>query len=49
MNILNAKAVSVYYGDIQVLWDISFSVPSGQIVALLGTNGAGKTTALKMI
>ena len=49
MNILNAKAVSVNYGDIQVLWDISFSVQSGQIVALLGTNGAGKTTALKTI
>ncbi len=49
MNILSAKSISVYYGDIQALWDISFSVTSGQIVALLGTNGAGKTTALKTI
>jgi branched-chain amino acid transport system ATP-binding protein len=49
MIILNAKAVSVYYGDIQALWDISLSVTSGQIVALLGTNGAGKTTILKTI
>jgi branched-chain amino acid transport system ATP-binding protein len=42
MNILSVKTVSVFYGDIQALWDISFSVTSGQIVALLGTNGAGK-------
>jgi branched-chain amino acid transport system ATP-binding protein len=49
MNILNAKGVSVYYGDIQALWDISLSVTSRQIVALLGTNGAGKTTTLKTI
>ena len=49
MNIMNAKEISVCYGDIQALWDVSFSVTSGQIVALLGTNGAGKTTTLKAI
>ncbi|MDO9111618.1 MAG: ATP-binding cassette domain-containing protein, partial [Desulfatirhabdiaceae bacterium] len=49
MNILSAKAISVYFEDIQAQWDMSFSVPSGQIVALLGTNGAGKTTTLKTI
>jgi branched-chain amino acid transport system ATP-binding protein len=41
--------VSAGYGLTQVLWDISFSVGKGQLVALIGANGAGKTTALKTI
>ncbi|MGB7630061.1 MAG: ATP-binding cassette domain-containing protein, partial [Candidatus Deferrimicrobium sp.] len=43
MNVLEAVGVSVSYGDTRVLWDISFSVKKGQLVALLGANGAGKT------
>ncbi len=39
----------VYNHTVQVLRGLSFAVPSGQIVALLGSNGAGKTTALKAI
>jgi branched-chain amino acid transport system ATP-binding protein len=39
----------VYHHTIQVLKGLSLSVPEGRIVALLGANGAGKTTALKAI
>jgi branched-chain amino acid transport system ATP-binding protein len=44
-----AVDVSAGYGDTQVLWGISLSVEKGQLVALIGANGAGKTTALKTI
>jgi branched-chain amino acid transport system ATP-binding protein len=46
---LEATDVSAAYGDTQVLWGISLSVRRGQLVALIGANGAGKTTALKTI
>ncbi len=49
MNALEVNGVSAGYGLTQVLWDISFSVRKGQLVALIGANGAGKTTALKTI
>jgi branched-chain amino acid transport system ATP-binding protein len=39
----------VYHHTVQVLKGLSLSVPEGRIVALLGANGAGKTTALKAI
>ena len=46
---LDATDLSAAYGDTQVLWGISLSVRRGQLVALIGANGAGKTTALKTI
>ncbi len=46
---LEATDVSAAYGDTQVLWGISLSVRRGQLVALIGANGAGKTTALKTV
>lgn len=49
MIILDVNTVSAFYGDIQALWDISFSVESGKLVGILGANGAGKTTTLKSI
>ncbi|OHD69435.1 MAG: branched-chain amino acid ABC transporter ATP-binding protein [Spirochaetes bacterium RBG_16_49_21] len=41
--------MNVFYGDVQVIWDISFEVAQGEIVALIGANGAGKSTTLKTI
>ncbi len=46
---LEVKNVDVFYGEFQALWDVSFSVDNGSLVALIGSNGAGKTTMLKTI
>ena len=46
---LEAKNISVYYGQVRALEDVSFSVNSGEIVAMIGPNGAGKSTALKAV
>lgn len=46
---LEIKNIDVFYGDVQVIWDISFEVKQGEIVALIGANGAGKSTTLKTI
>jgi len=46
---LEVKNVDVFYGDVQVLWDVSFNVQKGEIVALIGANGSGKTTSLNTV
>ncbi len=46
---LKVNSINVGYGDVQVLWDVSFVVEQGELVALLGGNGAGKTTVLNTI
>ena len=46
---LETRHLNVFYGDIQVIWDVSFSVARGEVVALIGANGAGKSTILKTI
>ena len=46
---LSIKNLSVRYGGIHALRDISFDVPAGQIVTLIGANGAGKSTILRTI
>jgi branched-chain amino acid transport system ATP-binding protein len=46
---LEVKNLNVGYGDVQVLWDVSFEIEKGRIVSLVGANGAGKTTLLKTI
>jgi len=43
------RGLRVFYGTVQVLFDVDFEVDEGEIVALLGTNGAGKSTLLKAI
>jgi branched-chain amino acid transport system ATP-binding protein len=46
---LRLEDVNVSYGDIQVLWDVSFHVDEKEFVVLVGANGAGKTTLMKTI
>ena len=46
---LNVSELSSGYGEAQVLHDVSFNVEAGEIICLLGRNGAGKTTCLKTI
>lgn len=48
-NLLEIQGLSVSYGVIQALKNITVTVPEGQIVAILGANGGGKTTLLKKI
>ncbi len=47
--LLELRDVDVYYGAIQVLFGVNLRIEHDEIVALLGTNGAGKSTALKVI
>lgn len=47
--LLEVNNVDVYYGSLQVLWDISLSVKHGEIVAIIGANGAGKSTLINTI
>lgn len=47
--LLELKDVTARYGDVQVLWGVSFSVSEGEIATLVGANGAGKSTTLKTI
>lgn len=46
---LEISNISVRYDGTQVIWDVSLSVGKGEIVVLVGANGAGKTTILKTI
>jgi branched-chain amino acid transport system ATP-binding protein len=49
MTLLELKNVSVSYGRIEAIHDMSFSVDEGEIVSLIGANGAGKSTTMKTI
>ena len=49
MAMLKVNDLQVYYGVIQALKGISFEVNEGEVIALIGANGAGKTTILHTI
>jgi branched-chain amino acid transport system ATP-binding protein len=49
MALLEVKDIHSYYGNIQALKGVSLSVEEGEIVTLIGANGAGKSTTLKTI
>lgn len=46
---LKVRKIDVFYGDLQVLWNVSFKVRKKEIVLLIGANGAGKSTTLRTI
>jgi branched-chain amino acid transport system ATP-binding protein len=46
---LDVRAIDVFYGDVQAVRGISFFVEKGEIVTLIGANGAGKSTVLKTL
>lgn len=46
---LSVNSLSAWYGAARILFDLSFSVGRGEVVALMGRNGAGKSTTLKAI
>ena len=46
---LKVDNINVYYGNIHAVKDVSFEVNEGEIVTLIGANGAGKSTTLKTI
>jgi branched-chain amino acid transport system ATP-binding protein len=47
--VLELRNVSVRYGQVQVLWDVSLTVGDGELVCLLGGNASGKSTTMKTI
>jgi len=49
MSLLEASALNSYYGDSHILFDVGLHVEKNEVVALLGRNGAGKSTTLKSL
>jgi branched-chain amino acid transport system ATP-binding protein len=49
MSLLEVKGLNAYYGDSHILFDVALHVERNEVVALLGRNGAGKSTTLKSL
>ena len=49
MAMLQVDSINVFYGSIHAIKDVSFTVEQGEIVTLIGANGAGKSTILKTV
>ena len=46
---LELRGIDAFYGQSQILFDLSLSVAAGEVVTLLGRNGMGKTTTLRIV
>lgn len=49
MTLLEVRSLRVFYGDLQAIFDMDFTVAEGEAVAMVGANGAGKSTFLRSL
>ena len=49
MALLEIKNINCFYGDVQVIYDVSMHIDEGEVISLIGANGAGKSTMLRTI
>ena len=49
MSLLNLSHISAFYGQSQALFDVNLDIDQGDVVALMGRNGMGKSTTIKVI